>query len=60
MDIDQGNSSSVFYGGIVFPKDFDYGADVDMNYKIRFIKDYTESKTNELYRNPNGPRQSSM
>ena len=52
-------SSSVFYGGIVFPKEFDYddGGNMtctsvrcrNMNYTIRFTKDYTESQTNQVY-----------
>ena len=52
------HGSASFYGGIVFPTNFDYDDVVrtctsircrTMDYKIRFISEYTESRTNELY-----------
>ena len=63
-DIDNGNASTVFYGGIVFPKNFDYDDNhnaPDMSYKIRFIPNtYTEYDTDTLYSHEAGPGNSGM
>ena len=69
-DIDKGNSSTIFYGGIVFPSNFDYddGSEMtctqknctNMNYKIRFIQDYTVTQTDSVYSHTAGPGESGI
>ena len=62
-DIDNGNTSTVFYGGIVFPKDFEYDENhnvPNMNYKIRFGTSYTEYDTDKMYNHGAGPSNSGM
>ena len=57
-DIDNGNLSTAFYGGIVFPKDFDYeasGKAPSMDYKIRFGISYTVADTGTIYNHAAGP-----
>ena len=63
--IDKGNASTVFYGGIVFPREFNYDDNnsrsctnpkcKNMDYKIRFIQEYTDIRTDVLYSHTNGP-----
>ena len=65
--IDKGNAS-LFYGGIIFPSDFDYDDTNDrkcakskcrnMEYKIRFITDFTVQQTEAFYSHSNGPSRS--
>ena len=66
-DISNGNSSTIFYGGIIFPKDFDYDDEVErtcistncrnMSYTIRFVTAYTDFHTDKLYSHEAGPSQ---
>ena len=58
-DISNGNTSTIFLGGIVFPKDFDYDDSESMNcntprcaqmsYTIRLGYKYTQPETDTLY-----------
>ena len=66
-DINNGNTSTIFYGGIIFPKDFDYDKDstsctgsqcINMNYTIRFGVNYNQFETDTLYSKGSGPSNS--
>ena len=62
-DIDNGNASTVFYGGIIFPSDFDFDDNnnvPNMSYTIRFGRSYTEYDTDTLYSHGIGPGNSGM
>ena len=67
-DISNGNTSTIFYGGIIFPPDFDYDDQEsrtctsdkcrNMKYTIRFGVNYVNYETDSLYTTGAGPSDS--
>ena len=67
-DISNGNTSTIFLGGIVFPKDFDYDDSesmscntphcAQMSYTIRLGYKYNQPETDTLYSKGAGPSNS--
>ena len=67
-DISNGNTSTIFYGGIVFPPDFNYDDEAtracttekckNMEYTIRFGINYVQYETDSLYSTGAGPSSS--
>ena len=64
-DMKNGNTSTLFYGGIIFPADFDYddvnntkctnSKCINMNYTIRFLPEFTSDSTGIVYNPTAGP-----
>ena len=64
-DISNGNTSTLFYGGIVFPPGFNYDDEAtrsctsekctNMNYTIRFGVNYVQYETDSMYSTGAGP-----
>ena len=69
-DISNGNTSTIFYGGVIFPKDFDYDDETstsctspscrNMTYKLRFTYKYVQYETDSLYSQGAGPSNSGI
>ena len=67
-DISNGNTSTILYGGVIFPEDFDYDDEdsttctsprcTNMSYTLRFTYKYVQYETDSLYSQGAGPSDS--